>query len=70
MQKIHPTTLLVFDFIKRYHHQHGRPPTGREIAAELKRSPSTIDRHLNKLEDLEMIEREPHTARGIRIIEP
>lgn len=70
MRRVHPTTTKVFDFIKRYNQQYGRPPTGREIAAGLNRSPSTIDRHLNKLEDMGLIEREPRTARGIRIIEP
>jgi repressor LexA len=68
MPKRQPTTYRVYEFLQAYQRRHDRPPTIREIAAALNLATSTIDRHLGYLEKMRKIVREPHTARGIRLL--
>jgi len=54
----------VFRFVSGYHAEHRRPPTVREIADALGRSPSTIHAHLAALEESGHLERDPRLARS------
>lgn len=47
--------------------RQGFPPSGREIAAETRLSPSRVRQHLDALAARGAIAREPGTARGIRL---
>lgn len=61
----------IFNFIQRYTQQHGRPPTNREIGAEVKiESTGHVDYHLSVLEKRGLIVRERRMARGIRLANP
>ena len=61
----------IFNFIQRYTQQHGRPPTNREIGAEVNiESTGHVDYHLSVLEKKGLIVRERRMARGIRLANP
>lgn len=65
------TQQKIYDFIQRYTHQYGRPPTNREIGSEVKiESTGHVDYHLTILERRGMIVRERRKARGIRLVNP
>ncbi|MDZ4763785.1 MAG: helix-turn-helix domain-containing protein [Chloroflexota bacterium] len=70
MQKPQPTVYRVHDYLKQYQQQHNRAPTLREIAAALDLALSTVDRHLDRLEDMGKIVRERRKARAIRLLDP
>jgi len=54
--------------IRAYWHEHGIPPTIRDLCdLSGDRSPSVIYHHLDRLERLGLIEREPGVARSIRL---
>jgi repressor LexA len=58
----------ILDFIEEYTRKEGRPPTNREIGAEVKIfSTGHVDYHLTVLEKKGYIERERKKSRGIRL---
>jgi repressor LexA len=58
----------ILDFIERYIHTEGRPPTNREIGAEVQiLSTGHVDYHLTVLEKKGYIVRERKKSRGIRL---
>jgi repressor LexA len=58
----------ILDFIERYTRKEGRPPTNREIGAEVKiLSTGHVDYHLTVLEKKGYILRERKKSRGIRL---
>jgi Mn-dependent DtxR family transcriptional regulator len=59
----------ILAFIKRYLQTEGRPPNVREIgeAAGIK-STAAVNYQLNKLEALGYLARNPHIARGLRLV--
>ncbi len=63
------TTEAVYEFIKTYHEEHRKSPTIREIASGCFLSVGTIMRYLDKLEMMERIQREPHQARSIVLLD-
>lgn len=59
----------VLEFIKKYINTNGYPPSVREIARGINlRSPATVHFHLNKLENLNYIKREPSKTRAITVL--
>ena len=61
----------ILRFIERYTRDEGRPPTNREIGAEVKiLSTGHVDYHLTVLAKKGYIEREPKKSRGIRLLRP
>ena len=63
-----PDTRKVYEFIREYIQQHrGLPPTQREIADHCFVARSSIQRHLDILDALGLITREPGTAWGISL---
>lgn len=64
---IAPLTLQVYEFIRTYWQETGMSPTLREIATGCYASPSTIMRHLDRLEGMGWIMREMSKPRSIRI---
>jgi len=65
--KLDELTWRVYFFIRDYLREHRRPPTLREIGAGCYSSHTSILRHLDKLEGLGWIEREPNMPRSIRL---
>jgi repressor LexA len=58
----------IYDFIRRYTREYGRPPTNREIGMEVGiESTGHIDYHLTMLEKKGFIVRERKKSRGIRL---
>jgi repressor LexA len=58
----------ILDFIERYVRKEGRPPTNREIGAEVRiLSTGHVDYHLTVLEKKGYIVRERKKSRGIRL---
>ena len=63
--------LRLLSFIHQYQAGHGYPPTMREMADNCGwGSPSSVTRHLKRLEELGYIERRHHADRGVRILIP
>ena len=61
-------TKAVYDFIQDYLDGHeGYPPSVREMAAGAYLAPSTVIRHLDKLEAWGLIRREPGLPRSVRL---
>ncbi len=60
----------VFECIRTYMRERGKPPTIQELARELGiRSTNGVTRHLHALEKKGYIVREPHTARGLQLVD-
>ena len=58
----------IYEFIKEYTRESGRPPTNREIGKAVGiESTGHVDYHLNALEKLGWIIRERRKSRGIRL---
>ena len=56
-------------FIERYRAEHGYPPTLHEMAkASGWASVTSVVVHLNKLQELGYITRQPHRARSVRVL--
>ncbi|MBO8127234.1 MAG: transcriptional repressor LexA [Firmicutes bacterium] len=56
----------ILEYLHEYTGEHGYPPSVREIAAHLGlKSPSTVHKYLNELEDLGYIKRDPAKPRAI-----
>ena len=61
----------ILDFIRRFSHEHGFPPTIREIGQEVGiSSTSVVNYNLNVLEKKNHIERDKNVSRGLRLTEP
>jgi repressor LexA len=59
----------IFDFIKRYSSEHGYPPTVRDIGKAIGlTSSSTVHAHLNNLEKLGMVRRDPTKPRALELL--
>jgi len=59
----------IHDFVKDFISKKGYPPTHEEIRQGLKMSTkSLVNHHLRALETKGLIEREPDTSRGIRLL--
>ena len=67
MDNIHPTTRIVFVYLRDTIAEHGIPPNIRQISDAAYIGRSTVYRHLDRLEAWGWIEREPGMARGIRL---
>ncbi len=60
---------LMFEFISRFTQEKGRPPTIREIGAEVKiSSTSVVNYNLNILAREGLIAREKEVSRGLRVV--
>lgn len=66
----HPsgTTQTIYDFIRAYYQENRKSPTIREIASACYVSVGTVFRHLDRLEMLGYIQREPNQARSIVLL--
>jgi DNA-binding MarR family transcriptional regulator len=62
------TTLTVYHFIQAYYQENRKSPTIREIASACYVSVGTVFRHLDKLELMGYIQREPNQARSIILL--
>jgi len=60
----------IVDGIRAFWDERNIPPTVRDLSDQVGRSTSTVHYHLTRLQDLGVIEREPWTARSIRIRQP
>ncbi len=60
----------VLDAIQAHIEAKGYPPSIGDIAAVCGIARSTVAYHLNSLETLGRIERDPWVDRGIRVVEP
>ena len=59
----------IFDFVSEYVHQHGYPPTVREIGEAVGlASPSTVHAHLANLERAGMLKRDPTKPRALELV--
>ncbi|HEY7833297.1 MAG TPA: transcriptional repressor LexA [Ktedonobacterales bacterium] len=59
----------IYEFIRDYIQREGRPPTNREIGAQVKiESTGHVDYHLSVLEKKGYIARDRKKSRGIRIV--
>jgi repressor LexA len=59
----------ILNFIEVYVHEHGRPPTNREIGHEVGiGSTGHVDYHLTALEKKGYLTRERRTSRGLRLV--
>ncbi len=66
-----PARRRILQVIREYQARHGCPPTVREIQEACGyRSPRAVTHHLEALEKEGRIERRPHSARGLRVVEP
>lgn len=60
----------IYEFIREYIDREGRPPTNREIGAQVKiESTGHVDYHLSVLEKKGYIERDRKKSRGIRVVQ-
>ncbi len=60
----------VLDYVQEHLTQTHRPPTVREVMRHFKwNSPQSARKHLLALEEKGYLEREDHTARGLKIVE-
>ena len=57
----------VYTFLRQYAEEYGYPPSQREIAKACYMSRAGVIRHLDRLEYLGCIRRQPALARGITI---
>ncbi len=67
MQKLSPSTFLVYEFIRDYWQMYRLSPTLREIATGCYMGHTSVLPHLAKLEAREWIIREEGIARSIRL---
>ena len=59
----------IFDFVKRHVHEHGYPPTVRDIGKAIGlTSSSTVHAHLGNLERLGLLRRDPTKPRAIEVL--
>jgi DNA-binding MarR family transcriptional regulator len=63
------STEAVYQFLKDYIRKHNFPPTVREIGESCHLARSTVMRHLDRLEAMGRITRQPGKARSITLTE-
>jgi len=69
MKPLKGKQLEIYEFIREYTREHGRPPTNREIGEAVSvRSTGHIDYHLSMLDKKGFIVRERKTSRGIQMV--
>ena len=69
--ELSPPQHKIYQFIERYTHEYGRPPTNREIGNEVGiQSTGHVDYHLTMLERKGYITRERRKSRAIRVLRP
>ncbi len=69
MEDLSPRQRKILDFIIGELHTKGYPPSVREIAEAVDlRSPSTVHSHLNTLEELGYIRKDPTKPRAIEVL--
>lgn len=66
-RSIGPVTQKIYTFIRDYIHQHKRSPTLREVGDGCFISHTSVLRHLDKLEGMGWLEREPYMPRSLRL---
>jgi repressor LexA len=60
----------IFDFIKRYTEKNGYPPTVRDIGTAIGlASPSTVHAHLDNLQKLGLLRRDPTKPRAMELLD-
>jgi repressor LexA len=60
----------IFDFIKRYSEKNGYPPTVRDIGKAVGlASPSTVHAHLDNLQKLGLVRRDPTKPRAMELLD-
>lgn len=69
MNRSQKTTQSIHEFLQKYTDEHRKSPTIREIATGCFVSVGTVMRHLDKLEAIGFIEREPNQARSIVLLQ-
>jgi len=70
MERLSQPQRKIYDFIEAFTSRKGYPPTHEEIRQGLKMSTkSLVNHHLRALERKGLIEREPDTPRGIRLVD-
>lgn len=67
--KFSETTEIIYDFIRKFIAERKISPSLREIADACYLGPSTVIRHLDRLEVARRITREPGTARSIILLD-
>jgi repressor LexA len=68
-QKLTKRQQQIFDFIKRFTHDKGYPPTVRDIGQAIGlSSSSTVHAHLSNLERLGMLRRDPTKPRAMEVL--
>ncbi len=69
-QKLTKRQQQIFDFIKRFTHDKGYPPTVRDIGQAIGlSSSSTVHAHLSNLERLGMLRRDPTKPRAMEVLQ-
>lgn len=63
----YPSTEKVYQFLKAFVRANNFPPTVRELADGCGMSRSSVTRHLDRLEAMGRITRQPGKARGITL---
>ena len=59
----------ILDFLRRFIHEHGYPPSVREIGAAVGlKSPSTVHGYLTRLEQKGLIRRDPAKPRALEVL--
>ena len=66
-RKMQPITHEVYAFVRNYIHEYRRSPTLREIGKACYISHTSVIRHLDKLEGMGWLEREPNMPRSMRL---
>lgn len=65
-----PVTQELYRYLRRYHQRFGYAPTLREVQAAFGwKSVNTVRRHLERLEEINLIERDYSVSRGIRLVD-
>lgn len=59
----------ILEFLRRFIHQHGYPPSVREIGGAVGlKSPSTVHGYLVRLEEMGLIRRDPAKPRALEVL--
>ncbi|MAU09963.1 MAG: hypothetical protein CL607_09100 [Anaerolineaceae bacterium] len=66
-RRMQPITRKVYIFVRDYIHDNRRSPTLREIGNACYISHTSVIRHLDKLEGMGWLEREPNMPRSMRL---
>ena len=58
----------IYDFIAQYNHDYGQVPSHKEIAAALEVNPKTLNKYLDQMQLMGMLERPEGKVRAIKLI--